>query len=189
MTIAGNTGNGLSVMVFECYNKIRYYIRDKHCAGLALGCFVFWLALARDISAGSLIAAAVMSLTAAQFAGRPFRGAQGERFGRLLLRPDLLALLTALLMVQSYMAAFAFIARMLSGRYQPGVVRIRTRLESPLGRAMLANMISLVPGTLSLWMEDRNIYVHWFNIKTTHGTRAGDLMKRPIERLLARLLG
>ncbi len=171
------------------FKKIGRYVSATLCLGLALGCFVFWLTLARDFSPASLVAAAVMSLLAAQFAGRPFKGPHGERFGRLLLRPDLLVLLVALLLVQSYVAAFVFIARMLSGRYKPGIVRIRTRLESPLGRAMLANMISLVPGTLSLWMEDRNIIVHWFHIKTSHGTHAGDLMKRPLERLLARLLG
>lgn len=167
----------------------RYVSLSHGMLGLTLGCFIFWLTLARDFSMASLTAAAGMSWAAAQFAGRPFKGTRGERFGRLLSRPDLLALLAVLLLIQSYVAAFAFIARMLSGRYKPGIVRIRTRLESPLGRAMLANMISLVPGTLSLWMEDRNIVVHWFHVKTGHGTYAGDLMKRPLERILARLLG
>ena len=176
-------------MVMQTLQHIWNYMKESHCLGLALGCFMFWLALARDFSTASLLAAAVMSLIAALFAGFPFRGAYTERFGRIFLRPDLLALLAGLLLVQSYLAAFEFIARMLSGRYNPGVVRIRTRLESPLGRAVLANTISLVPGTLSLWMEDRYIYVHWFNIKSTHGTRAGDLIKRPLERLLARLFG
>ncbi len=173
----------------QTLQSIWNYVKESHCLGLALGCFIFWLALARDFGMASLLAAALMSLLAALFAGFPFREAHSERFGRILLRPDLLLLLAVLLLLQSYMAAFEFITRMVSGCYKPGVVRIRTRLESPLGRAVLANMISLVPGTLSLWMEDRYLFVHWFNIKSTHGTRAGDMIKRPIEQLLARLFG
>lgn len=44
---------------------------------------------------------------------------------------------------------------------KPGIVKVRTRLKSPMGRLMLANSITLTPGTLSVDLRDEWLYVHW----------------------------
>ncbi len=43
----------------------------------------------------------------------------------------------------------------------PGIVKVRTKLKSKMGRLMLANSITLTPGTLTVELEDEWIYVHW----------------------------
>ncbi len=43
---------------------------------------------------------------------------------------------------------------------RPGIVRARTTLKSPGARVLLANSITLTPGTLSVDMEDDMLYVH-----------------------------
>lgn len=43
---------------------------------------------------------------------------------------------------------------------QPGVLRFRTRLRSPLARVILANSITLVPGTLTVRLTDDEFVVH-----------------------------
>jgi multicomponent Na+:H+ antiporter subunit E len=45
---------------------------------------------------------------------------------------------------------------------EPGIVRIRVELTSPAARAVLANSITLVPGTMTLEMTDRELTVHTF---------------------------
>jgi multicomponent Na+:H+ antiporter subunit E len=45
---------------------------------------------------------------------------------------------------------------------EPGIVRIPIQLTSPAARAVLANSITLVPGTMTLEMTDREITVHSF---------------------------
>lgn len=45
---------------------------------------------------------------------------------------------------------------------RPGIVRFRTRLSSPAARAVLANSITLVPGTMTLDIEDDLLTVHTF---------------------------
>lgn len=45
---------------------------------------------------------------------------------------------------------------------EPGIVRLRTDLRSPAARAMLANSITLVPGTMTLNISDRELVVHSF---------------------------
>ena len=44
---------------------------------------------------------------------------------------------------------------------RPEVVEIETGLQSDLGRLLLANTITLTPGTLSVDYEDNRLSVHW----------------------------
>ena len=49
----------------------------------------------------------------------------------------------------------------------PGIVKVKTKLKSKLGRIMLANSITLTPGTLTVDIdEDTNeLYIHWIYAK------------------------
>jgi multicomponent Na+:H+ antiporter subunit E len=47
---------------------------------------------------------------------------------------------------------------------RPGVVEVRTRLTSTLGRLILANSITLTPGTLTVDLQGDSILVHWVDI-------------------------
>lgn len=49
---------------------------------------------------------------------------------------------------------------------KPGIVKVRTRLKSPMGRLMLANSITLTPGTLSVDLRDEWLYVHCVSMTT-----------------------
>jgi multicomponent Na+:H+ antiporter subunit E len=42
----------------------------------------------------------------------------------------------------------------------PGIVKIRTELKSRMGRLMLANSITLTPGTLTVEVDGEWLYVH-----------------------------
>lgn len=156
--------------------------------GVAIG-MVWWLVLTQDADGLSLAGAAALSLAAVAFAGPVIFEDRllGETRG--LLRLDLFVLYLLTLLLQSYVASAEMIWRMLARRYDPGIVRIRTRLQSPLGRAMLANSISLIPGTLSLWMKGRHLYVHWFDARTSHTVKAGHLIMQRPEQLLERVFG
>ncbi len=47
---------------------------------------------------------------------------------------------------------------------RPGIVKARTSLASPAGRVLLANSITLTPGTLSVDLVDDVLYVHRINV-------------------------
>lgn len=47
---------------------------------------------------------------------------------------------------------------------EPGIVKVRTKLKSHMGRLMLANSITLTPGTLTVELEGEWIYVHCVNV-------------------------
>jgi multicomponent Na+:H+ antiporter subunit E len=44
---------------------------------------------------------------------------------------------------------------------RPEIVEIETGLQSDLGRLLLANTITLTPGTLSVEYHDNRLSVHW----------------------------
>lgn len=46
---------------------------------------------------------------------------------------------------------------------RPAVVEVRTQLQSPLGKLLLANSITLTPGTLSLDIQADRILIHWID--------------------------
>lgn len=49
---------------------------------------------------------------------------------------------------------------------KPGIVKVRTKLKSRMGRLMLANSITLTPGTLTVELEGEWLYVHWVQMQT-----------------------
>ena len=57
--------------------------------------------------------------------------------------------------------------RVITGKIRPGIVKISPNLKTDLGIAMLANSITLTPGTLSVDVDEKNndLYVHWINVK------------------------
>jgi len=49
---------------------------------------------------------------------------------------------------------------------KPGIVKVRTRLKSRMGRLMLANSITLTPGTLTVEMDGEWLYIHWVTVQS-----------------------
>ncbi len=48
---------------------------------------------------------------------------------------------------------------------KPGIVKVKTKLNSRIGRTILANSITLTPGTLTVDIKDEYLYIHWIEIK------------------------
>jgi multicomponent Na+:H+ antiporter subunit E len=71
----------------------------------------------------------------------------------------------------------------------PGIVTVRTRLSSPLGRTVLANSITLTPGTLSVEIKGNLLYVHWIDIKATDREEATTEIVAGFERYLEVIFG
>ena len=47
----------------------------------------------------------------------------------------------------------------------PAVVEVHTKLQSPLGKLLLANSITLTPGTLTVDVLDDTLLVHWIDAR------------------------
>jgi multicomponent Na+:H+ antiporter subunit E len=65
-----------------------------------------------------------------------------------------------------------------SRRPQPGVVRFRTGLHSPAARTLLANSITLVPGTMTLSVDGGEFVVHALSPRSTRDLANGETQRR-----------
>jgi len=57
--------------------------------------------------------------------------------------------------------------RVITGKINPGIVKIKTGLKKDMALTFLANSITLTPGTLSVDVdeEENDLYVHWIDVK------------------------
>jgi len=152
-------------------------------------CYILWLLISNDYHYLSLIIGIIFSLAATLYSHDIFF--ENEVFPRrnLIIRFEYFLLFMLIFIIQSYLASFELIYRIITGKYQPSIIRIKTRLQSQLGKAFLANTITMIPGTLSLWLDGNHIYIHWFNTKTTHSIKASSLIKQNIENILEKIFG
>jgi len=71
----------------------------------------------------------------------------------------------------------------------PGIVKVKTTLQTRCGIAMLSNAIALTPGTLTVNAEENgDLYVHWINVKATDVEGATGYIVRRYEWLIKRIL-
>ena len=63
-------------------------------------------------------------------------------------------------------ANFDVAYRVITGRIRPGIVRVKSGMNTDLGVLMLANSITLTPGTLTVDIEDdtNDLFVHIINV-------------------------
>lgn len=67
---------------------------------------------------------------------------------------------------------------------KPGVVKIPLYLKSPLGRIILANSITLAPGTFTMDITEDSLYVHWIYVETTDPVKAEEIICGKSQRIL-----
>jgi len=74
-------------------------------------------------------------------------------------------------------ANFDVAYRVITGKINPGIVKISPDLKTDLGISMLANSITLTPGTLSVDIDENanDLYIHWINVKEEA------LKKKPVD--------
>ena len=69
----------------------------------------------------------------------------------------------------------------------PGIVKFKTKLTSDYSKMVLANSITLTPGTLSIDIIDDTFYVHWIDVKTTNPEEAQKEIAETFEKILLKI--
>ena len=72
---------------------------------------------------------------------------------------------------------------------EPGIVRVETNLNSPLGRLLLANSITLTPGTITMESDGPDVYVHWIKVEGVHDKERTRKIVAGFERFLEVICG
>lgn len=71
----------------------------------------------------------------------------------------------------------------------PGIVEAKTKLKSPMGRMILANSITLTPGTFTVEMKDDRLFIHCIDIKSINTQDVTNRVIRKFEKYLEVMYG
>ncbi len=71
----------------------------------------------------------------------------------------------------------------------PGIVEVKTKLKSRLGRLALVNSITLTPGTITVDMKGESLFIHWINIDTNNNEVATKKIVEGFEKYLEVIFG
>lgn len=125
------------------------------------GGFLLWSP--EEILFGALFAVLTALLTKKLFS------TTGTGFGLKYLNPIRWSLFLAYVLGPFFYgmakANFDVAYRVITGKIKPGIVRISPGLKTDFGLAMLANSITLTPGTLTVDVNGKDLYVHWIYVK------------------------
>ena len=66
----------------------------------------------------------------------------------------------------------------------PGVVKVETSLKSKMARLILANSITLTPGTFTIEIHEHALYIHWIDVKDANVAEATEILVRKFETYL-----
>ena len=155
-------------------------------------CFLFWVLLTWSFTPQEMIAGAVVSLAAALFTSgffiheNAFRLANPVRFGALIAY--------VFIFLGELVKANLDVARRCFGgcrEVNPGIVKVPVELEGDYAQAMLANSITLTPGTITLDIAEQDgktwYYIHWIDVAETDREKAGKIIKGRLEKGIRRI--
>ena len=71
---------------------------------------------------------------------------------------------------------------------RPGIVKVKTTLKSDLAKMLLANSITMTPGTISVDIIDDYLYIHWIYIKSEDPEVYTPIITGAFEKYIRRII-
>ena len=157
-------------------------------------CYAFWILLTWSFQAEELAMGAVVSIAAAFVTARFFIH---ENAFHMVQPKRLWALICYVptFMWELIKANVDMAKRCLTGckNVNPGIIRVPADLHSLYAQAMLANSITLTPGTMTLDIAKDTetgelfYYIHWIDVTEEDPEKAGEMIKGALERGIRRI--
>jgi len=153
----------------------------------AIAMFALWLVFTASLEVFSLVTGLGGSLLVAGLTYDIFIPRHQAGINFFVPRPLNLIIYLFLMIFYIYRSSFAVLIAIVTGRVSPRIVHFRTGLKSDMARMMLANSITITPGTITLDLNDDHLTVHWFFASTSHSKVAGNAVKGMMEKHLAKV--
>jgi multicomponent Na+:H+ antiporter subunit E len=148
-----------------------------------------WILLNNSLQAGILIPGLIIALLISLFACRSC-----DVFADLNITPKSFAYTFVFLwvfFVELVKSNLDVISRVLSPSLpiNPGFVEVKTTLKSKYARMILANSITLTPGTLTVEVADESFFIHWINVESEDIEAASNKIVKKFEKYLEVIYG
>lgn len=126
---------------------------------MAILLFVFWVILNGRLDMDVLITGAVSAVAIWLFTLKFTGWSLKKEKQAMILLPTLIEYF-AFLFVEIMKANVGVLKVILTGKTDPYIRTIETPLKSKMGRVLLANSITLTPGTVTVKIEENKLTVH-----------------------------
>ena len=171
-------------------------------ASTAIVLYIFWLVITGQLAAiftgeanvQTLILGVVVAVVCALFSSKFFIHESPFYLYNPARLLTLLVYCLGAFMIELTKANIDVAKRALSPKLpvNPGIVKVPVGLKSEYGLSMLANSITLTPGTITMDVaEDTNgqnwFYIHWIDVAETDHEKAGDAIKGTLEKWVGRI--
>jgi multicomponent Na+:H+ antiporter subunit E len=146
--------------------------------------FVLWLALGSKLDWSELICGGVVCLIISLFGAGIYSKLD---FPPLSIKRILFLLVYLIVLFWEVIKAnFDVAYRVIHPKMpiKPGIVVIKTSLKSDVAKMILANSITLTPGTFTLDVIGDNLLIHWINVKAEDTGEATSLIGHKFEKYL-----
>lgn len=148
-----------------------------------------WLLLNASLSQTVLISGLIVALVTALFFST-----KHPVFKDMKLNPKAISFLFIffLVFIKELIKANLDVARRVispSIPINPGIVEIKTNLKSGIGRLFLANSITLTPGTLTVEIKDKSLFIHWIDVSSSDMETATKEIAEKFEKYLEVIYG
>jgi multicomponent Na+:H+ antiporter subunit E len=134
--------------------------------GLFIIVFIFWLLLTFSLSAANIITGIVAALITTAFFGKFFI----DKFYKFfqLKRYYWFIVYLFIFIWEVLKANFDVAYRVIHPALpiKPGIVKVPLEVKSDIARTMLANSITMTPGTITVDIIGDDIFVHWIYVKS-----------------------
>lgn len=146
--------------------------------------FLFWLAYTSSFKQSELIAGLIISLLLSIFTYQSFSRENTEH--NILSRLLSFIKYLPVFILEMIRANFDVAKRVIdpSLPINPGIVEIKTNLKSEQAKMLLANSITLTPGTLTIDIIEDRLYIHWIDVKTNEPAEQKKIISEKFEKLL-----
>ena len=164
-------------------------IKFKNGLVLFVVLFLFWVLMSNTFNAEVLIAGSAISLVLALFVAPNLEVFSEIRFTPKAILFTFIYLLVFLkeLILSNFDVAFRVVSPKLP--INPGIVEAKTKLKSPMARMILANSITLTPGTFTVDLKEDTLFIHCIDIKSENVTEVTNRVIRKFEKYLEVIYG
>ncbi len=149
--------------------------------------FLIWLMFTSTLALQEVLTGAGVSFIIALPTNRFFTEVQLYRFKplRLFYVIEYLFVFLWALIVANLDVARRVISPKLP--INPGIVSFKTKLTSDFAKMVLANSITLTPGTLSVDIIDDTYYIHWIDVKSLDPEQCKKDIAEQFEKILLKI--
>jgi|SRR6056297_2014447 len=148
---------------------------------------LFWLILSFNFQFPSILVGIILSLFISLLSYNLFIQGNEGIHSKMIGTVWYLFIYVFVLLYEMFLASLDVVYRVATMNINPEIVMIKTDIKSDLGILLLANSITLTPGTITVDTEGEYIYVHWLYARTTNFGHASELIKGRFEQWLERI--